>query len=177
MKAEGESGGSVEVALGLGSNLGDRLGHLTEACRQIEALPETAVLARSPVYETEPVGVSAADRNRLFLNACLLLRSGLPLERLSRELHAIEDRLLRRRSGDPNAPRTIDIDLLSYGATLSADPRIRLPHPRILDRRFVCQPLHDLRPDWVLPGHAVSVTDALRRLPPEPRVWRYCDEW
>ncbi len=168
---------AVEGAVGLGSNLGDRLAHLVEARRQIGALPGTSVLASSPVYETEPVDVAEAYRELTFLNACLLVRTVLPLERWSEALHAIEDRMLRERTGDPNAPRTIDIDLLSYGEVRSTDPRFRLPHPRSLNRRFVCQPLHDLRPGWVLPGQPYSVTEALRRLPPAPRVWRHCDDW
>lgn len=168
---------TVEAAVGLGSNLGDRLAHLREARARIAALAGVGTVWSSPVYETEPVGVPEAYRDRLFLNAVLVVETKLGVEDWSRELHGIEDALYRVRTGERNAPRTIDIDLLTYGDLRMARPDLTLPHPQCAARRFVCQPLADLRPDWVLPGRARSIREILSGLPAEPSVRVFAAPW
>lgn len=165
--------GVVEAAVGLGSNLGDRLGYLCAARDRIAALPGTDSIEMSPVYETEPVGVAEAYQSMTYLNAVLLVRTTLDVEEWSRRLHALEDELYRVRTGERNAPRTIDIDLLTYGDVRMDRPDLRLPHPQCLTRRFVCQPLADLRPDYVVPGQSQTVAQILATLPERPWVRRY----
>lgn len=163
----------VEAAVGLGSNLGDRLGYLFEARDRIAALSGTVSVEMSPVYETEPVGVSEKYRAFTYLNAVLLVRTTLGVEEWSRRLHALEDELFRVRTGERNAPRTIDIDLLTYGDLQMDRPDLRLPHPQCLTRRFVCQPLADLRPGYVVPGQRRTIAEILATLPERPWVHRF----
>jgi 2-amino-4-hydroxy-6-hydroxymethyldihydropteridine diphosphokinase len=168
----------MEVGLSLGSNLGDRLVHLARARQAIARLPGVDLLASSPVYETEPVGVRPRFRHLAFLNAVVVVESALAPQRLLDELHAIEADLGRARAGgDRNAPRPIDIDVLYAGAERIVTPDLTVPHPRWAERRFVVQPLADVRPDRVLPGEARPVRAVLLSLPDEPKVILFKREW
>jgi 2-amino-4-hydroxy-6-hydroxymethyldihydropteridine diphosphokinase len=162
-----------EVILSLGSNQGDRLAWLKRAGLELLALPDTRCVAFSPVYETDPVGVPAEFRDLLYLNCVVIAETRLTPEAFSASVHAIEDRLGRTRGDTPSLPRTIDIDLIAFGDLRAASPALALPHPRARERRFVLQPLADLRPGFVFPGDSLTVADLLRALPPEPRVTRF----
>jgi len=159
--------------LSLGSNVGDRLDYLRRACAALDALPFTRVSAVSPVYETEPVDVSAPAAGHLFLNAVALAETELGTTDFSHAVHAIEDNLGRTRNGIPNLPRMIDIDIVAFGDLRSDAPDLTLPHPRAIGRRFVLQPLADLLPDCRLPGETRTVAEILRTLPITPRVVLY----
>ena len=135
------------------------------------------VVASAPVYETEPVGVAERYRDLLYLNTALLCETELDPEEWSRRLHAIEDLLLRVRPGERNAPRTIDIDLLTFGDLVSDLPHLRLPHPQCASRRFVCAPLNDLDPGLVLPGETRTIAEILASLPETPAVRLHADRW
>lgn len=167
----------MEVGLSLGGNKGDRLRALKRARASIVALPDTDLAAASPVYETEPVGVKPEHRDKPFLNAVLIVTSELPPEELSDRLHGIERRLGRTRQEDRYAPRTIDIDVIYMGRQVRIEPRLTIPHPRCLQRRFVMQPLADVRPDMRLPGHEQTVREALLALPQSPKVVLFAREW
>ena len=171
------TGQRVEAAVGLGSNLGDRLAHLRDARNRLAHLPETRLLACSPVSETEPVDVPDAYRALEFLNAVLIFETSLTADAWSAALHGIEDALWRVRTGERNAPRTIDIDLLTFGRLALARPDLTLPHPQCTRRRFVCQPLADLRPDLLLPGEVRPLRDILETLPVRPAVRRVAGNW
>jgi len=162
-----------DVILSLGSNLGDRLAWLAQARAALNAWPDVRLLASSPVYETEPDGVPQAFALHSFLNQVVIVGTTLAPEMFSAGIHAIEDRLGRARGAVPGAPRTLDIDIIAFGALCSDAPELTLPHPRAKKRRFVLQPLADLRPDFVFPGDTQNVSDLLRALPPTPRVTRY----
>lgn len=156
------------VGLALGSNLGDRLAHLQQAR---ELLKKIAVagesLLQAPVYQTEPVRCPANSPD--FYNTVVEIAfSGTPLELIG-HTQAIERRLGRVTSPEPNAPRVIDVDILYFGdQTLDADLLV-LPHPRLTLRRFVLQPLADIRPELVLPGDTATIREHLSRLAsPEP---------
>ena len=161
-----------EALLSLGSNLGDRLAWLKRAGLELLALPDTRCVAISPVYETDPVGAPAPYRGLLYLNCVVIVETGLAPDDLSTAVHAVEDRLGRTRGATPNLPRTIDIDILSFDGLRVDSPALTLPHPRARERRFVLQPLADLRPDFIFPGDTKTVSDLLSTLPPEPRVRR-----
>ncbi|MGI6495911.1 MAG: 2-amino-4-hydroxy-6-hydroxymethyldihydropteridine diphosphokinase [Kiritimatiellia bacterium] len=167
----------IEAGLSLGSNLGDRLAMLYAAREALGALPGTRIVAASPVYETEPVDVAGEWRHLAYLNAVLILETTLPLHRFSRLMHGVEDALGRVRGPARHAPRTIDIDLLYFGGETSDEPRLRLPHPQIAARRFVCQPLADLRPGLLLPGFDRTVARLLAELPEAPAVRRAARQW
>lgn len=152
------------AVLGLGSNLGDRLGNLQGAVSALADTPEVWVTAVSPVYETRPV--DSPDDAGLFLNAVVLLDTTLsPGVLLDRAL-AIEDAYDRQRSDVANAPRTLDVDLIVVGDRTSDTPSLRLPHPRAAEREFVLRPWHDLEPDAEVPGVG-SVADLLEKVGPQ----------
>lgn len=167
----------MELALSLGSNLGDRLQNLSTARSAIAALPHVRLIASSPVYDTEPVDVPDAHRERTFLNAILIVESDSSLNELAPQLRELEHRLGRTRSADRNAPRVIDIDIIAAGIEHLSRADLVVPHPRWKERRFVVQPLADVRPDWVLPGERRSVREVLAALPERPTVALYGTQW
>ena len=167
----------MEIGLSLGSNLGDRLQNLIEAKKRVAAVPGVALAAISPVYETEPVDVAAEFSHLAFLNAILIVESAVALRTLARRLRAIEDEMGRVRGPDRNSPRPIDIDVIfADGIRLSAGG-LTIPHPRWAQRRFVAQPLADVRPDLKLPGESRTVREVAESLPPDGKVTRYAERW
>jgi 2-amino-4-hydroxy-6-hydroxymethyldihydropteridine diphosphokinase len=139
------------AVLSVGSNLGDRLGTLQGCVQAIGGLPETDVLAISPVYETVPVGGPAQPD---YLNAVLIAGTGLaPLDLLAgtQRIEADFGRF-RVEGAERFGPRTLDIDIISYDDQISDDPMLTLPHPRAHERAFVLAPWHDLDPAASLPG-------------------------
>ena len=134
------------IFVGLGSNLGDRERNLCEA---VERLREIGAVRLSTLRDTDPVGV--VDQPN-FLNAVAELSSELPARELLDRLLEIERELGRDRGKEERwGPRTIDLDLLLYGDEVIEEPGLTLPHPRLAERRFVLEPLHELAPDLVLP--------------------------
>jgi 2-amino-4-hydroxy-6-hydroxymethyldihydropteridine diphosphokinase len=136
------------AVLSLGSNLGDRLGTLQGCVQAIGQLPDTDVLAISPVYQTAPVGGPAQPD---YLNAVLIAVTGLPPQDLLAAAHRIEADFGRVRA-ERFGPRTLDIDIVSYDARVSRDPELTLPHPRAHERAFVLVPWHDIDRAAELPG-------------------------
>jgi 2-amino-4-hydroxy-6-hydroxymethyldihydropteridine diphosphokinase len=129
--------------VGLGSNLGDREATLRRASELIGA-------ARlSTIRETEPWGY--ADQPR-FLNAVAELETELPPGALLDRLLEVERQLGRTREGPRFGPRTIDLDLLLYGDQTVDEPGLRVPHPRLHERRFALEPLAELDPGLTVPG-------------------------
>ncbi len=127
--------------LGLGSNLGDRVTELREA---VAALPD--LVATSPVYETDAIG--GPDGQGPYLNIVTELateRSPRALLEVCRLLEEAADRVRTVRWG----PRTLDVDVLLVVGHAVDEPDLRVPHPRMWERRFVLAPLHDLAPDLV----------------------------
>ena len=153
----------MRAGIALGSNLGDRLNNLRAACEHLRASQVVGAPARySRVYETEPVG-TASDAGA-FLNAVVEVEfEGHPLTLLD-ELQAIEARLGRPSKRPRNASRTIDLDILYAGNLALTNDEIVIPHPRLHVRRFVLQPLADLRPELVLPGLQKTIAELLAEL-------------
>jgi len=144
-----DPGGPVAVVIALGSNLGDRLAHLQAAVDALAAVPGLSVTAVSPVYRTDPVG--GPDQPDYF-NAVLLAGTTLPPAGVLAAAHAAEAARQRTR-GVRWGPRTLDVDIISYGTVVSDDPELTLPHPRAHERAFVLVPWHDVDPAAELPGH------------------------
>ncbi len=140
--------GPRRAVLAVGSNLGDRLGTLQACLTAIGRLPDTDVLAISPVYQTDPVGGPAQPD---YLNAVLVVQTGLAPRELLEAVNQIEADLGRIRA-ERFGPRTLDIDIISYAGEVSDDPVLTLPHPRAHERAFVLAPWHDIDPDAELPG-------------------------
>ncbi|HYW29073.1 MAG TPA: 2-amino-4-hydroxy-6-hydroxymethyldihydropteridine diphosphokinase [Gaiellales bacterium] len=143
--------------IGMGSNLGDSLDLLRSATARLAGLG--AVVAASPLYETDPVGY---EDQPAFLNAVVLLDTTLEPDDLLDALLAIEAEFHRERTVRWG-PRTLDLDLLWYEGVTRSDERLTLPHPRAHEREFVLRPLVDLDPELPLAGSTAS--ELLRRLP------------
>jgi 2-amino-4-hydroxy-6-hydroxymethyldihydropteridine diphosphokinase len=139
----------AEAFIGLGANLDNPLQQVTQAISEVDAIEHTRVLAASSLYRSAPVGY--ADQPD-FINAVAKLQTGLSPRRLLDALHVIENRHGRRRSVR-NAPRTLDLDLLLYGAFVVCEEDLILPHPRMHERAFVLLPLAEIAPDASLPGY------------------------
>ena len=128
--------------VGLGANLDDPENQVRQAFDELDRLPHTRVVRKSSLYRTAPIG--HADQPD-FINAVAQLETGLPAERLLAELQEIEQRHGRVRSF-PNAPRTMDLDLLLYGEARISTKDLVIPHPRMHERAFVLQPLLEIAP-------------------------------
>jgi 2-amino-4-hydroxy-6-hydroxymethyldihydropteridine diphosphokinase len=146
--------------VGLGANLGDRERTLREALELLAAEEEIEVVAVSQVRETEPWGLEDQPR---FLNAAAALETELPPRALLDRLLDVERRLGRTRDAPRFGPRTIDLDLLVYGAERVDEPGLGVPHPRLHERRFALEPLAELDADLLVPGQG-SVGDLLASL-------------
>jgi 2-amino-4-hydroxy-6-hydroxymethyldihydropteridine diphosphokinase len=140
----------VTAYIGLGANLGDREQALRRALDLVAAEPEVDLRSVSTFRETDPVGF--VDQPR-FLNAAAAIETDLSPRALLDRLLAVEGRLGRTRTGPKYGPRTIDLDLLLYGGETVDEPGLRVPHPRLHERRFALEPLAELAPELVLPGH------------------------
>jgi len=129
--------------VGIGSNLDDPRRQVLNAFSDLDRLPHTRVVKKSSLYRTAPMG--HADQPD-FVNAVAQLETGLPAERLLAELQAVEARHGRQRSF-PNAPRTLDLDVLLFGDLALDSPALKIPHPRMLERAFVLKPLLEISPE------------------------------
>jgi 2-amino-4-hydroxy-6-hydroxymethyldihydropteridine diphosphokinase len=134
--------------LGLGSNEGDRLRNL-RAAREALVLYEVAVEAVSSVYETAPQGEVTDQPD--FLNAALRVRTSLGPEELLDAAKGVERDLGREPGGLRHGPRPIDVDVLLLGDLEYSSDRLSLPHPEVMSRRFVLEPLLELDPELALP--------------------------
>jgi len=126
--------------IGIGSNIGNRLGHLTDAVRRLATLG--SIVEGSPVYETAPVGGPDQDH---YLNAVVGLDTEIAPRDLLENLLEIE-RMAGRVRGERWGPRTLDLDILTYGGEIVDEPGLTVPHPEIRNRRFVLTPLADVAP-------------------------------
>jgi 2-amino-4-hydroxy-6-hydroxymethyldihydropteridine diphosphokinase len=150
----------VRAFVGLGANLGRREETLLRAVELLGAEDGVEVVALSSVRETDPVGVEEQPR---FLNAAALLDTTLCPRELLDVLLRIERELGRVRDGTRWGPRAIDLDLLAYGSEVVDEPGLRVPHPRLHERRFALEPVAELDPNLELPGRG-RVSDLLDRL-------------
>jgi len=167
----------MEFGLSLGSNLGDRLANLRKAKRLIGLLQQVSITAQSSVYETSPVDVCGEFAHLPFLNAVLLINTTRSPEMLLPEFKEIEKRLGRKAVSDRNAPRPIDIDIIFAGNLRLNDGDVLIPHARWSSRRFVVQPLNELRPDLRLPGQTRTVQEVLLTLPDDQKVVACEEVW
>jgi len=132
----------------LGSNLSDPGRQVEGAFQALEALADSRLVARSSLWRSQPLGPQEQPE---FVNAVAALDTALDPEALLGELQAIEARHGRSRSF-PNAPRSLDLDLLLYGEAEQRTARLTLPHPRMHERAFVLKPLVELEPAIAIPG-------------------------
>jgi len=122
---------------------------LRRALELLEADDDIRVVAISTIRETDPVEIEDQPR---FLNAAAAVETELGPQELLGRLLGIELTLGRTREGPRYGPRTIDLDLLLYGDEVVDGPGLRVPHPRLAERRFALEPLRELDPELVVPG-------------------------
>ncbi len=166
----------MRTAVALGSNVGDRLKNLRAARSAILGLSNVKPpILSSAIYETEPVGCEpGADK---FLNAVVEFDYEGDPASLLEQLIRIEEALGRRRDHAKNVSRTIDIDLLYCGDRDIEDERLQLPHPRMHLRKFVLQPLADIRPELILPNQRKTIRELLAKLKEPGNVVRFAHDW
>lgn len=154
---------STIYGIALGSNLGDRLKHLQQAVEKLlQAQPSAKITAAAPLYETDPV--DCPEGSQTFYNTVLELEIDLEPMAMLRQMHALELSLGRHSEHGHHAPRTIDLDILYADDVVMEHPELIVPHPRMTQRRFVLQPLADIRPDLVLPTQTRSIAELLATL-------------
>jgi 2-amino-4-hydroxy-6-hydroxymethyldihydropteridine diphosphokinase len=166
----------MRTAVALGSNVGDRLENLRAARRQItELIVVKPPIVSSAVYETEPIDCEPGAAN--FLNAVIEFDfEGDPVDLLE-QLVRVEESLGRERDHRRNVSRNIDIDLLYCGNLQIDNDRLQLPHSRMHLRRFVLEPLADIRPELLLPGRTRTVRELLAELEEPSEVVCLMDNW
>ncbi len=159
-------GSRGHVLAAMGSNLGKPLGQLRLAVSKLEA--RLGMFRTSSVYRSAPVGyLNQPD----FLNIVCVGRSVIPASELLRKIREIEVALGRTRSF-PNAPRTIDIDILACGDLVLDTPDLILPHPRLHQRAFVLAPLAEIAPEWRHPVFGKTAAELLSAAGPLERIER-----
>ena len=152
--------------VGLGANLGEREAALRAALAALDARDGIEVVAVSTFRETDPVDYLDQPR---FLNGAAVLETTLSPRELLDALLEVERSLGRTRDGARFGPRTIDLDLLLYGDESFDEPGLTVPHPRLHVRAFALEPLADLDPGLVVPGHG-PLEPLLRKLSAQPGV-------
>ena len=166
----------MRTAVALGSNLGDRLGTLRAARRAILGLSNVKPpILSSAIYETDPVDCEPGANK--FLNAVIEFDYDRDPPSLLEELIRIEKALGRKRDHPKNVSRTIDIDMLYYDQRIIEDERLQLPHPRMHLRKFVLQPLANIRPGLILPGQTQTVDELAAKVENPGEVVPFVDEW
>lgn len=147
------------VALGLGSNLGERTENVRKA---LALLGRAGRLSKvSSLYEAAPLGVTDQQG---FLNAVALLETALAPRALLAEVKAIEEEL-GRVPGPRWGPRVIDLDIISYDNLFLSEEGLKIPHPEMERRRFVLEPLAEILPHWIHPVSQKSVEVLLKECP------------
>ena len=142
--------------IGLGSNLGDRVLALDAAVTRLKTVEDTRYIALSDLYETSPVGVVGEP----FLNAVVVIETGLGPEVLLKALLSMETAMGRVREQGEDRSRNIDLDLLLFANTVVAEKKLTVPHPFMLRRRFVMEPLAELAPDLKIPPSGITASEA-----------------
>jgi 2-amino-4-hydroxy-6-hydroxymethyldihydropteridine diphosphokinase len=145
--------------VGLGANLGPREETLGRAMELLGQAPGVDVVAVSELRETDPVGVVEQPR---FLNGAVALETTLTARQLLDLLLDVERELGRVRA-ERWGPRVVDLDLLLYGDETLDEAGLRVPHPRLHERRFALEPLAELDPDLAIPGRG-RVSEMLARI-------------
>ena len=148
------------VYIGLGSNVGDREEHVLRAVHEMRAFAHIRKI--SALSETTPVGMENAGD---FINAVCEIETDFSPRELLDELIRIEEEEFGRKREEKNASREIDLDILAYDTEIVEEPGIKIPHPRMHQRRFVMEPMVELNPQWVHPVEKKSASELLAILP------------
>ena len=160
------------VYIGIGSNLGDKVGHCRRAIEAIVSDGRNRIVRCSPFYQTEPVGKKDQD---WFVNGVAAVETSMDPGELLDFFLTIEMTMGRVRR-EHWGPRVIDLDILLFGQKVIDEGRLQVPHPRLHERGFVLSPLHDIAPGLVHPLLGKSISQILAELPAEEKVLRLAGE-
>jgi 2-amino-4-hydroxy-6-hydroxymethyldihydropteridine diphosphokinase len=149
-----------QALIGLGSNLGDSVQICRAAIERLRSHPHVRVIEASSLYRTKPLMIAEQP---WFINGVVLCETDLGPEDLLDVLHRMESDFGRNRR-IRWGPRTLDLDLLSFGDHQLNLPSLTVPHPRLHERRFVLEPLLEILPDWVHPTLKLPAFDLLKRI-------------
>ena len=152
--------------IGIGSNLGTPAENCEKAIHLLHAPPEIEVVARSSLYESEPVG--QIEQN-WFVNTTVAIITSMGPESLLNKIFKIEKAMGRERR-EKWGPRIIDLDLLAYGDRVIHSTALTLPHPEMAKRRFVLLPLSEFAGDYMHPVENKTIHTLLKELPESPQV-------
>jgi 2-amino-4-hydroxy-6-hydroxymethyldihydropteridine diphosphokinase len=158
--------------IGLGSNLGDGIKNCWRALEAIGSDPGNRLVQCSPLYRTEPVGKRDQD---WFINGAAAVETSMTPGDLLAFLLSVEDRMGRVRK-EKWGSRIIDLDILFYGDRVLDEEDLRIPHPRLQERRFVLVPLNDIAPDLFHPVFRRTVSQLLAELKSEEMVLPVLEE-
>jgi 2-amino-4-hydroxy-6-hydroxymethyldihydropteridine diphosphokinase len=145
------------VYIGLGSNLGDKKGHLERARTMLKAVDDLEITRTSSLYLTSPWGKLDQDD---FLNQVIEVKTGLKPMELLDQLQKIEIKMGRQRNVKWG-PRNIDLDILLYGDEVINLPELRVPHPHMRERLFVLIPLQEINAKIIFPDDGVKLREVL----------------
>lgn len=155
------------VFIGIGSNLGDRRANCREARDKLGELPNTRVVAASSYYESEPHG----DAKTWFVNSVVEIDTEFSPPELLKQTKKIEDAMGRKRvKGKRWGSRVIDLDILFFNNEILNKRNLKIPHPRLAERRFVLAPLAELAPQLVHPVLNVTVSELLATVKDTKRI-------
>jgi 2-amino-4-hydroxy-6-hydroxymethyldihydropteridine diphosphokinase len=163
-----EKNSNHKVFIGIGTNLGDRSKNIEEALNNLK-LKEVTIVHQSPIYETEPYGLTDQPK---FLNCAIETNTTLSPQELLETLLKIEKKMGRERK-IPWGPRIIDLDILFYGDLVVNEESLIIPHPDLQNRFFVLKPLSDIAPEFLHPVSKKTIKQMLKdleNLPEKPRV-------
>lgn len=168
------------VAIALGANLGDRLKQIQSARDAFEEIIVAgSELLQSSIYKTAPMGCEEGTPD--FFNAAIAIEySGSPDELLTlcKEIEAIMGRDLSPTCGKRNLSRPMDADILYFGQKMIHTETLHIPHPRLLERRFVLEPLAEIQPNFLLPNSSRTIAEHLHKLVSnEPELLLVTKEW
>lgn len=142
---------TVTAYIGLGANLGDAAATVRQALKDLDKVPQTRIQAQSSLFRTSPVEADGDD----YINAVAAVATSLSAPALLRQLQAIEQNYGRQRPY-PNAPRTLDLDVLLYGNVQIDSEELAVPHPRLTQRAFALIPMLQIDPFVTIPGKGLA---------------------
>ncbi len=155
------------VFIGIGSNLGDRQANCREARTKLGELPNTRVVAASSYYESEPHG----DAKTWFVNSVVEIETDFAPADLLKHTKKIEDAMGRKRvKGKRWGSRVVDLDILLFNNEVVNKRNLKIPHPRLAERKFVLAPLAELAPQLIHPALNISVSEMLATVKDSKRL-------
>ncbi len=144
---------STDVAIALGSNLGDRLENIRTAIKALDRLRNVSVIDFSSIYESEAHTLESSGPQPLYLNALVLVTTFLSPQTLLEACLKIEyDNGRERVQNSTWKARSLDLDIIVFGNETLVSGTLKIPHPHLAQRRFVLQPLFELRPEFHIPA-------------------------